>query len=114
MTRLLFEVIVLALIVAAGMHFVRQLGDHVRGRNAGPVESLVAPPGSTWHAVNHGTAKEQTEILVVLLDPGSNRVWDRRSCDLIDNRDPDYDKRVYNAMEDARARAALLNSLRDQ
>jgi hypothetical protein len=41
-------------------------------------------------------------------------VWDRRSCDLIDNLDPDYDKRVYNAMEDARARAALLNSLRDQ
>jgi hypothetical protein len=114
MTRILFEVVVLAVIVAAGLHFVRQLGDRVRGRTADPAESLVAPPGSTWHAVNHGTAKEQTEILVVLLGPDSSRVWDRRSCDLIDNRDPDYDKRLYNAMEDARARAALLNSMRDQ
>jgi hypothetical protein len=49
---------------------------------------------------------------LVLLDGDTNRVWDRRSFARLGNQDTDYDKRFYNAMEDARARAALLNSQR--
>jgi len=60
-----------------------------------------------------GNEKNQTEVLVVLQVPGGTDVWDRRICTVIENPDPEYDKRLYNAIEDARSRASLLNSMRD-
>jgi hypothetical protein len=49
--------------------------------------------------------------MVVLRSGPDGQVWDRRSCAIITNTDPAYDKLLYNAMEDARQRATLLNSL---
>ena len=74
---------------------------------------MTAPTEASWRATHVGTENNQTEVLVVLQVPGGTDVWDRRIFTVIENQDPDYDKRLYNAMEDAKARAELLNSMRD-
>jgi hypothetical protein len=106
-----FDVVVLALILGALLYFARQLQGRRSSLDA-TVLPLQAPPDAAWQVRHLGTDDDQTEILLVLRDHDTNRVWDRRSFMKIDNQDPDYDKRFYNAMEDARARAVLLNSQR--
>jgi hypothetical protein len=63
--------------------------------------------------MHFGNERNQTEVLVVLTVPDHHDVWDRRVCAVLDNQDPEYDRHFYNALEDAKSRAALLNSLRD-
>lgn len=111
MGRIVLELIVLAAIVGGLLYFARQWDSQRRSISPGAVP-LQAPPDSTWQVRHIGTENDQTEILLVLRDHDTNRVWDRRSFTVIDNKDTDYDKQFYNAMEDARARAALLNSQR--
>ena len=112
MIRIVVEFILLCLIVAA----VVSVSSRMIGRREAqdPSRSIAqAPPEALWRAMHVGNEKNQTEVLVVLQVPGGTDVWDRRICTVIENQDPDYDKRLYNAMEDARSRAELLNSLRD-
>jgi hypothetical protein len=111
MGRIVLELVILVLIVGGLLYFARQWD--AQRRAAGPSAlPLQAPPDATWQVRHVGNDRDQTEILLVLRDHDTNRVWDRRSFTAIENQDPDYDKRFYNAMEDARARAALLNSQR--
>jgi hypothetical protein len=109
--RLVVEAIFLALIVAGLLYSARQFDGRRKSVSPGGLP-LPAPPDSTWQVRHLGTQDDKTEIVLVLQDHDTNRVWDRRSFTVIDNQDSDYDKRFYNAMEDARARAALLNSQR--
>jgi hypothetical protein len=110
--RILIELIVLCLIVAAVVSLSRLWTGQRRARYPSPAITN-APAAALWRAMHVGNEKNQTEVLVVLQVPGGTDVWDRRSCAVIENHDPDYDKRLYNAMEDARSRAVLLNSMRD-
>jgi hypothetical protein len=115
MGRIVFELVVLAAIAVAILTFARQWDDQRRLRGSGNTgnAALAVPADAVWAAMNQGTSDGQTEIVVVLRSPGSTTAWDRRVCDVIPNRDPNYDKRLYNAMEDARSRANLLNTMRD-
>jgi hypothetical protein len=85
----------------------------LRGAHHPSPAIAAAPTEALWRAMHVGNENNQTEVLVVLQVSGETDAWDRRTCTVIDNQDPDYDKRLYNAMEDARSRAALLNSMRD-
>jgi hypothetical protein len=111
MGRIILELAILALIVGGLLYFARQWDAQRRAVSPSGM-ALQAPPDATWQVRDVGTASDQTEIVLILRDHDTNRVWDRRSFTIIDNHDPDYNKRFYNAMEDARARAALLNSQR--
>ncbi len=118
MARLGFELVVLLLIVAGLLYAARQRDSRRSGlfrrRRADqlPAANLAATPEASWEATHYGTARETTEVAVLLRGPGRADIWDRRTCAVIDNRDPDYDKLLYNAMEEARLRAGLLNSMR--
>ncbi|CAN5471167.1 hypothetical protein BH10ACT8_BH10ACT8_26290 [soil metagenome] len=107
MGRILLEVGVLAAVVVGLLSMARRLDALRRGYT----RELSPPADATWTAVHRGTADEHTEVMVVLRSGPDGQVWDRRSCAIITNTDPAYDKLLYNAMEDARQRATLLNSL---
>jgi hypothetical protein len=111
--RILVEVILLGLIVVALASLARRWTALHRVVNPSLATAAQAPPEALWRAIHVGNEQNQTEVLVVLQVPGGADVWDRRICAVIDNQDLDYDKRLYNAMEDARSRATLLNSMRD-
>lgn len=112
MARIIVEFILLCLIVMALFLLVRRL-PALRGAPHPSLTAAAAPPEALWRALHAGNDKNQTEVLVVLQVPGGAEIWDRRTCAVIDNQDPDYDRRLYNAIEDARSRATLLNGLRD-
>ena len=112
MARIVIEVIILFLILGALVSLAR-LWSGQRGAQHPSPAIATAPTETLWRAMHVGNEKNQTEVLVVLQVPGGTDVWDRRICTVIENQDPEYDKRLYNAMEDARSRAALLNSMRD-
>jgi len=115
MGRLGFEVVLLVLIIGVGLYFVWQWDGHRRSVSAGsgagglPVQP---PADATWRATHFGNESDQTEVTVVLRGP-DGQAWDQRRCAQIPNQDPDYDRLFFNAMEDARARAILLNSTRN-
>jgi len=107
--RLVVEGLLLLLIVAGVLYAARQIdGRRVAG---GSPRALSAPPTARWQAVHAGTTDQRTEVSVVLRSPDSGQVWDQRLCATIGNQDPDYDRLLYNAMEDARQRAVLLNGM---
>ena len=113
MARIIVEVILLGLIVIALFSLARRwtgFRDVLRPALAAAAQ---APPEASWRALHVGNEKNQTEVLVVLQVPGGAAVWDRRTCAIIDNQDTEYDKLLYNAIEDARSRATLLNGMRD-
>ena len=112
MARIVVELFVLLLIVAGVLYLARQV-DVRRSLGGGTQRALTAPPNARWQAVHAGTTDQRTEVSVVLRAPDSGQVWDQRLCAVIPNQDPDYDKLFYNAMEDARQRAQLLNGMRD-
>ena len=113
MARIIVEVTLLCLIVIALISLARRW-TALRGvLHPSLAAAAQAPPAALWRALHVGNEKNQTEVLVVLQVPGGAEVWDRRICAIIDNQDPDYDKRLYNAIEDARSRATLLNGMRD-
>jgi len=110
--RVVFEVAILMCIVAGILYLTRQWG---QGRSvSGVPRAIEAPPGARWRAVHAGTADERTEVQIVLRDGDRGQVWDRRTCAVISNLDPDYDRLLFNALEDARSRAVLLNNLREE
>jgi hypothetical protein len=111
--RIVIEAIVLCLILAALFSFSRRWSGQRGVQHRSPAIAAEAPAEALWRARHVGNENNQTEVHVVLQVPGGTDVWDRRICAVIENQDPDYDKRLYNAMEDARSRAALLNSMRD-
>ena len=113
MARIVIEAIILCLILAAFVTLARRWSGQRGGKHPSPAIAAEAPTEASWRARHVGNEKNQTEVLVVLQVPGGTDAWDRRICAVIENQDPDYDKRLYNAMEDARSRAALLNSMRD-
>jgi hypothetical protein len=96
--RIVFELAILAGIVAGVLYLARQW-DNQRRSVSGVPSAIEAPPGARWRAIHTGTADERTEVQIVL-----------RGGDL----DPDYDRLLFNALEDARSRAALLNNLREE
>ena len=110
MPRIVVEVILLCLIVIALLSLARRW---TALRGVTHPSLAAAPPEASWRAMHVGNEKNQTEVLVVLQVPGGADIWDRRTCAIIDNQDPEYDKRLYNAIEDARSRATLLNGMRD-
>jgi hypothetical protein len=110
--RIIIEVIILCLILGAVVSLSLRWSGQRGAQHPSPAIAN-APTEALWRATHVGNEKNQTEVLVVLQVPGGTDVWDRRTCAVIDNQDPEYDKRLYNAMEDARSRAALLNSMRD-
>ena len=112
MIRIVFELFVLLLIIGGALYVARLWDNQRRAVGTGPSRALPAPPDATWHASHHGTADDRTEVLVELRSAASAQVFDRRTCTVIANQDPDYDRLLYNAIEDARSRAALLNSMR--
>ncbi len=112
MARIVIEVIILCLILGAVASLSRRWSGQRGSRHPSPAIAN-APTEALWRAMHVGNEKNQTEVLVVLQVPGGTDVWDQRTCTVIENQDPEYDKRLYNAMEDARSRAALLNSMRD-
>ncbi len=112
MIRIVFELAVLACIVAGVLQLARQW-DQRRSTAALP-GAIEAPAAARWRAVHSGTPDEQTEVLLVLRGGDRDQIWDRRTCAVISNLDPDYDKLLFNALEDARTRAALLNGMRDE
>ena len=113
MIRVVIELVVLCLIVGAAVSLFRLWNGQRRTLRPSAATASEIPPEGLWRATHVGNERNQTEVLVVLQVPGSTRVWDRRICAVIDNQDSEYDKRFYNAMEDARSRASLLNSMRD-
>ena len=113
MVRIVIEAIILCLILVALVSLSRRWSGQRGAQQPSPAIAAEAPAEALWRARHVGNEKNQTEVLVVLQVPGGTDVWDRRICALIENQDPDYDKRLYNAIEDARSRAALLNSMRD-
>jgi hypothetical protein len=107
------EFAILACIAAVILYLARQWNN--QGRSvAGIPGAIEAPPGARWRAVHSGTPDERTEVLIVLRGGERDQMWDRRTCAVISNLDPDYDRLLFNALEDARARAALLNNMRDE
>ena len=112
MARLIVELILLSLIVIGLFALARRL-PALRDAAHPSLTAAAAPPEALWRALHVGNEKNQTEVVVVLQVSGAVEIWDRRTCAVIDNQDPDYDKRLYNAIEDARSRATLLNGLRD-
>jgi hypothetical protein len=116
MIRIVFEVVVLMCIAGGILYLARQwdLRRPVAGRHdaLSAHSALQAPPEARWRAVHTGTADERTEVQIVLR--AGDRIWDRRTCAVIANLDPDYDRLLFNALEDARTRAELLNGLRDE
>jgi hypothetical protein len=110
--RIVFELAVLACIVAGILYLARQW-DNQRRPVAGPPGAIEAPPGARWRAIHSGTPDERTEVLIVLRGGDHDQIWDRRTCAVISNLDPDYDRLLFNALEDARTRAALLNGMRE-
>ena len=113
MARLIVELILLSLIVIGLFALARRLPALRGAPNPSLTAAAAAPPEALWRALHAGNEKNQTEVLVVLQVPSGVEIWDRRTCAVIDNQDPDYDRRLYNAIEDARSRATLLNGLRD-
>ena len=113
MARIVIEVIVLCLILGALVALTRVWIGQRRALYPSAPMAATAPPEALWRAMHVGNEKNETEVLVVLQVPGGTDVWDRRTCTVIENQDPEYDKRLYNAMEDARSRAVLLNAMRD-
>lgn len=113
MIRIVFEFAVLACILAGVLYLARQW-DNQRRPIASVPGAIEAPPGARWRAIHSGTPDERTEVLIVLRGGERDQVWDRRTCAVISNLDPDYDRLLFNALEDARARAALLNNMRDE
>ncbi|HTZ43892.1 MAG TPA: hypothetical protein VMB79_08500 [Jatrophihabitans sp.] len=111
MARLIAEFAVLLAIVVGLLYLARQVD--VRRSLSNPRRALTAPPSARWQAVHAGTADQRTEVSVVLRSPDSADVWDQRVCAVIANQDPEYDRLLYNAVEDARQRAQLLNGLRE-
>ena len=112
MIRIVFEVIILCLFLWAIIWLSRRQSGLRRAQY--PSSAIAAAPtDALWRAMQVGNENNQTEVLVILQVPGGTDVWDRRIFTVIENQDPDYDKRLYNAMEDARSRAELLNSMRD-
>jgi hypothetical protein len=107
------ELAVLGCIAAGIVYLVRQW-DNQRRSVPGARSAIEAPPGARWRAIHTGTADERTEVQVVLRDGDRGQIWDRRTCAVISNLDPDYDRLLFNALEDARSRAELLNNLRDE
>jgi hypothetical protein len=105
--RIVFELAVLLGIVAGVLYLARQFD---RQRGGGRI--LEPPPEAMWRAVHHGTPDERTEVQI-LLRSGPNEIWDRRTCATIENANPDYDRLLFNALEDAKARADLLNRMRE-
>ncbi|MEO6702914.1 MAG: hypothetical protein ABI140_18805 [Jatrophihabitantaceae bacterium] len=114
MVRIVAELVVLLLIVAGLLYLARQWDRHQSVGSVLAPQALQAPADASWQAAHYGTAQDETEIVVVLRSPASRQVWDRRTCGLIANQDPDYDRKLYNAMADARSRAFLLNGLREE
>lgn len=112
MIRIVIELAVL-MCIAGGILYLARQWDQRRSVAAAP-RALEAPPGSRWRAVHAGTADERTEVQIVLRDGDRGQIWDRRTCAVISNLDPDYDRLLFNALEDARSRAALLNNLREE
>jgi hypothetical protein len=110
--RIVIEIVILCLILGALVSVSRRWSGQREAQHLSPAIAN-APTEALWRAVHVGNEKNQTEVLVVLQVPGGTDVWDRRICTVIENQDPEYDKRLFNAMEDARSRAALLNSMRD-
>jgi hypothetical protein len=110
--RIVIEVIILCLILWAAVWLARRWSS-LRGAQHPSPAIAAAPTEALWRAMHVGNENNQTEVLVILQVPGGTDVWDRRIFTVIENQDPDYDKRLYNAMEDARSRAELLNSMRD-
>ena len=110
MARIVMEVIILFLWAVVWLS--RRWSGLRRAQHPSPAIAA-APTEALWRAMHVGNENNQTEVLVVLQVPGGTNVWDRRICTVIENQDPDYDKRLYNAMEDARSRAELLNGMRD-
>jgi hypothetical protein len=110
--RIVFELVVLACIVAGILSLARQWDR--RRATAAPPGAIEAPAAARWRAIHSGTPDERTEVLLVLRGGDRDQIWDRRTCAVISNLDPDYDKLLFNALEDARTRAALLNGMRDE
>ena len=112
MARIVIEVIILCLFLWAAVSLSRRWSGLRRAQYQSPAITT-APTDALWRATHVGNEKNQTEVFVVLQVQGGTHVWDRRICTVIENQDPDYDKLLYNAMEDARSRAELLNGMRD-
>jgi len=110
--RIVLEVIILCLFLWAVVSLSRRWDGLGRAQHPSPAIAA-APTEALWRAMHVGNENNQTEVLVILQVPGGTDVWDRRILSVIENQDPDYDKRLYHAMEDARSRAELLNSMRD-
>jgi hypothetical protein len=111
--EIVFELAVLAFIAAGILYLVQQWGNQRRPAPGLP-GAIEAPPEARWRAIHSGTADERTQVQIVLRGGQRDQVWDRRTCAVISNLDPDYDRLLFNALEDARSRAALLNGLRDE
>jgi hypothetical protein len=111
--RIVFELAVLVCIVAGILYLARQW-DNQRRSATGVPGAIEAPPAARWRAIHSGTPDERTEVQIVLRGGDRDQIWDRRTCAVISNLDPDYDRLLYNALEDARTRAALLNGMRDE
>jgi len=111
--RIVVELVVLGCIVAGIVSLARQW-DPRRQSLTGPHRALDAPAGARWRAIHTGTPDERTEVQIVLRGGDRDQVWDRRTCAVISNLDPDYDRLLFNALEDARSRAALLNGMQDE
>jgi hypothetical protein len=105
--RIVFELIVVLAVVSVLLYLARAFDNQRRLSSPSRAPIVQAPSDAVWRATHQGTADDQTEVLVVLRSPGSNQIWDRRTCEVIGNRDPAYDKLLFNAMEDAKARAGL-------
>jgi hypothetical protein len=112
MIRVVFEFAVLACILAGILYLARQRDQ--RRPLVGLPGAIEAPPAARWRAIHSGTPDERTEVQIVLRGGERNQIWDRRTCAVISNMDPDYDRLLFNALEDARARAALLNGMREE
>jgi hypothetical protein len=113
MIRIVLEFAVLLCIISGILYLARQWDDQRRPVTRVP-GAIDAPPGARWRAIHTGTADERTEVLIVLRGGERDQVWDRRTCAVISNLDPDYDRLLFNALEDARSRAALLNGMQEE
>jgi hypothetical protein len=113
MIRIVVELVLLACIAAGVLYLARQWDNQRRPVTRVP-GAIEAPPGARWRAIHTGTADERTEVQIVLRGGERDQVWDRRTCAVISNLDPDYDRLLFNALEDARSRAALLNGMQDE
>jgi hypothetical protein len=110
--RIVLDLAVLSAIVIGVLYLAWQRDQ--RRSTAAPPGAIEAPAAARWRAIHSGTPDERTEVLLVLRGGDRDQIWDRRTCAVISNLDPDYDKLLFNALEDARTRAALLNGMRDE